>query len=107
MCISDPALQLQRLVARDGTTEEDARNRLSAQMPIGSKAAFADIAIDNNGDTEALRSHVVKLARLLDKKAGKAWRVSWLVPPVALLFALFSILRRQLYGPARRVIKES
>jgi dephospho-CoA kinase len=50
-----PALQLQRLVERDGWVEEEARQRIAAQMPIDDKRALATWLIDNSGsltDTE-------------------------------------------------------
>jgi dephospho-CoA kinase len=48
-------IQLQRLIARDKLTMEEARNRLEAQMDIDVKKERADILIDNSGgqsDTE-------------------------------------------------------
>jgi dephospho-CoA kinase len=50
-----PAVQLQRLVDRDGWVEEEARQRIAAQMPIDDKRALATWLIDNSGslaDTE-------------------------------------------------------
>lgn len=41
--------QLQRLMARDGTSEEQARSRIAAQMPIERKKELADVVIDNSG----------------------------------------------------------
>jgi dephospho-CoA kinase len=46
-------LQLERLRARDGFTEQDARARTQSQMAQASKAALADVLIDNGGNTEA------------------------------------------------------
>ncbi|WP_248924734.1 dephospho-CoA kinase [Paenibacillus hamazuiensis] len=45
-------IQLERLMARDGLTGEQAENRLKAQMPIEEKKALADIVIDNQGTRE-------------------------------------------------------
>jgi len=42
-------MQLQRLMARDGTSEETARLRIAAQLPIERKKEQADIVIDNSG----------------------------------------------------------
>lgn len=42
-------VQLQRLMLRDGLTEEQAGLRLSAQMDIEQKRSMADIVIDNSG----------------------------------------------------------
>lgn len=49
------ALQLQRLVERDGWAEDEARRRLAAQMPIDDKLELATWVVDNSGplaDTE-------------------------------------------------------
>lgn len=45
-------VQLKRLMDRDGLTEEQARQRLSAQMPIEAKKSLADVVIDNSGSLE-------------------------------------------------------
>ncbi|CAA2971843.1 dephospho- kinase [Olea europaea subsp. europaea] len=50
----DSQTQLQRLMARDGTTEEEAKNRINAQMPLDLKRTKADIVIDNTGSLEDL-----------------------------------------------------
>ncbi|WP_127582875.1 dephospho-CoA kinase [Paenibacillus koleovorans] len=42
-------LQLERLMQRDGISEEQARKRIAAQMPIEDKRALADFVIDNSG----------------------------------------------------------
>jgi len=43
------AIQLQRLMERDGLTMDAAQLRLQAQIPIESKKLLADIIIDNTG----------------------------------------------------------
>lgn len=45
----DPAIQLERLIARDGITQAEAEQRLAAQWPIAEKTARADIVIWTNG----------------------------------------------------------
>ncbi|CBI36820.3 unnamed protein product, partial [Vitis vinifera] len=50
----DPETQLQRLLARDRASEEDARNRINAQMSLDLKRSKADIVIDNTGSLEDL-----------------------------------------------------
>jgi len=50
-----PQAQLTRLVVRDGWDEDEARQRVAAQMPIDEKRALATWVIDNSGslaDTE-------------------------------------------------------
>lgn len=51
----DPALQLARLIGRDGANEEDARALVAAQLPLERKEAVADHVIRNDGDLDALR----------------------------------------------------
>nr|GLL26393.1 dephospho-CoA kinase-like [Ipomoea trifida] len=50
----DPETQLHRLMTRDGSTEEEAKNRISSQMSLDIKKTKADIVIDNTGTLEAL-----------------------------------------------------
>jgi dephospho-CoA kinase len=42
-------VQLARLVARVGTSEEDARARIRAQKPLAEKVAVADFVVDTSG----------------------------------------------------------
>jgi dephospho-CoA kinase len=60
-------LQIRRLQARDGSTLEQARAILAAQVPRDVRLAAADDVISNNGDVHALRDQVEKLhARYLE-----------------------------------------
>ena len=56
-CSAD--IQLRRVIARDGSTEEDARALIAAQMPQAAKEAVATRVIRNDGGLEALRSEVL------------------------------------------------
>jgi dephospho-CoA kinase len=47
-----PEVQVTRSVARDGSTEAEARARVRAQMPLVEKANKADYVIDNSGTLE-------------------------------------------------------
>lgn len=38
-----PAVQLQRLMARDGSTKKDAYARIASQMPLGDKIALSEV----------------------------------------------------------------
>lgn len=51
----DPETQLQRLMARDGISEEQARNRINAQTPLDWKRSKADMVIDNSGTLDDTR----------------------------------------------------
>ena len=60
---ASPAVQLARLRERSGLSDEQARKRLAAQLPIDDKRPQATWVIDNSGtlaDTEAQVSHWVQ-----------------------------------------------
>ena len=50
--------QVERLVARDGMTEADARARIAAQLPVEDKKRVADWVIENDGTRSALEARV-------------------------------------------------
>ncbi|RMF85771.1 MAG: dephospho-CoA kinase, partial [Nitrospirae bacterium] len=66
-----PEVQIARLVARDGLSEEEARARLAAQLPIEAKRALADYVIDNGGDRAATAHQVADLYRTLCQEARR------------------------------------
>ena len=72
--LTDPATELARLMARDAMTEDVARTRIAAQMPVADKAALADYVIDNSGSRAETERQVRDVyARLLaDLKAARA-----------------------------------
>lgn len=52
-CVYIPEeMQLERLMARDGFTREEASARLRSQMPAAEKAERADVVIDTSGSIE-------------------------------------------------------
>jgi len=57
----DEPLQLERLMRRDGLTEDQARARIAAQMPQPEKTARADYVIDNSGSPEETSEQVRKI----------------------------------------------
>lgn len=67
-----PALQLQRLMARDGETAESAERILSAQSDRASRLAIADDVIINDGDRGDLERRVRRLHRHYLKLAASA-----------------------------------
>lgn len=67
----DPALQLARLQARDGSTREEAARILAAQASREQRLAVADDVIRNDGDIAALRDQVEKLHRRYSTQADK------------------------------------
>jgi dephospho-CoA kinase len=65
----DPEVQVQRVVARDGTTPEQARQRLAAQWPIADKTARADFVIDTGRTFEDTDRQVDDVLEALRKRA--------------------------------------
>ena len=59
------ALQIERQIARDGCTREEALRRIRAQLPIDEKRDMADRVIDNAGSREETERQVRELYRQL------------------------------------------
>ena len=53
--------QLERLMARDGFTREEAEARLRSQLPADEKAARADVVIDTSGSIQYTRDKLTPL----------------------------------------------
>ena len=62
-------VQIERTMARDACTAEEAERRIAAQLPIDEKRKMADHVIDNSGTVEQTRTQVAELvARLTGGK---------------------------------------
>ncbi len=60
----DESTQMERLIARDRLSLDEALSRIRAQMPLQEKIKFADVVIDNSGTIEETERQVVaSLAR--------------------------------------------
>jgi dephospho-CoA kinase len=64
-----PALQMTRLIERDGLTREEAERRLAAQRPIDEKVRLADFVIRTDGDFARTDAHVAQLVATLRERA--------------------------------------
>mmetsp|Transcript_17140 Transcript_17140/g.51229 ORF Transcript_17140/g.51229 Transcript_17140/m.51229 type:complete len:233 (-) Transcript_17140:58-756(-) len=82
--------QLERLMKRDGFTEEEARKRIGAQMSTEEKKSLATYVIDNNHDLENTKAQVLALfqRRILWSRPAQLQ----LVYQLCLVAVLFSIL---------------
>lgn len=58
------ATQIARAIARDGASADEARARVSAQMPLAAKEAVADIVLHNEGTLAEL---IVQTDAMLDR----------------------------------------
>lgn len=63
---SDPATQLSRLMQRDGLTQEQAEQRVAAQMPLNEKRGLANHVIENSGSREDTHRQVLRLHTKLE-----------------------------------------
>ena len=63
-----PDEQLQRLMARNGYSREEALSRLSAQLPIQDKLPLADLVVNNEGSRDETRKQVATLWRELIRR---------------------------------------
>lgn len=64
-----PALQLKRLMLRDGIDPEAAKARIDSQIPMEEKCRRATIVIDNSGTLSATESQTLKIYHSLSRKA--------------------------------------
>ncbi|XP_032891063.1 dephospho-CoA kinase domain-containing protein [Amblyraja radiata] len=62
----DPQAQLTRLMQRNNLIQEDAEQRISAQMPLEQKRKMASHVIDNSGDPASTYRQVYKLHSQLE-----------------------------------------
>lgn len=59
--------QLQRVMARDGLSKEDAQQRIAIQLPTAQKAAKADIVISTDGTLEETDAQIDRFVKELDQ----------------------------------------
>jgi len=79
---------------RDKSTEEAAMSRIKSQMPISEKIKYADEIIENSGGLEDMEAKISMLLLKLDSEVKWTWLVDWIVPPVGLASALWTLLTR-------------
>ncbi|SDN05895.1 dephospho-CoA kinase [Sediminibacillus halophilus] len=59
----DEQTQKQRLMNRNGFSEEEAIDRIHSQLPLDKKAKMADEIIDNNGSMECSREQLLTILK--------------------------------------------
>jgi dephospho-CoA kinase len=62
--------QVARVMARDGTSEDEARARIRAQLPLAKKIEVADFVIENDGSLERTRERTLEVHRALLARFG-------------------------------------
>ena len=66
---ADPETRVRRLMARNGVSEDEARRRLAAQVPLEDKKAHATWVIDNSGTPDETQAQVERLWHALSIRA--------------------------------------
>jgi len=66
---SSETVQLERLMRLRGLSEEQARRRVAAQMPVAEKAARSHLVVHNDADAEALAGEAQRVYRFLMERA--------------------------------------
>lgn len=59
----DEQIQLERLMTRDQSSEQDAQQRIDSQLPLKDKVKLADAVIDNNGTIEQSKAQLIETLR--------------------------------------------
>ncbi|PSN74427.1 CoaE-domain-containing protein [Corynespora cassiicola Philippines] len=97
--VSDPAIQIQRLMSRDShLTEEDARNRVSSQGDVREKAQRClrrgegrGVVVWNDGDREFLENEVARVMQDVRRRSPRWWGwLLWVCPPLGVIAGLVS-----------------
>ncbi|MGV2937959.1 dephospho-CoA kinase [Mesobacillus sp. LC4] len=57
----DEQTQLERLMKRNGFSEEEAYSRINSQMPLKAKIALADAVVDNSGSIEESKQQLMNI----------------------------------------------
>ncbi|MDO9515557.1 MAG: dephospho-CoA kinase [Syntrophales bacterium] len=65
-----PDVQIERIMERNGYTEEEARDRLRSQMPLDEKIPFADFVVHNEGTREETEAAVEEIWTEILKKGS-------------------------------------
>ena len=70
---AEPEQQVERLMARDGFTREEALLRIASQMPLSEKRLLADHVIDNSGSRERTEQQAREIFGQLNRESkGRA-----------------------------------
>jgi dephospho-CoA kinase len=67
---ADEQAQVMRAVQRDGCSEQEARRRIAAQLPLERKIEVADYVIHNDGSLEQLEQHTLEAHRRILERFG-------------------------------------
>lgn len=100
--LASEAVRLQRILTRDGITEEQARMRMSAQQKDAYYTVRSDFILRNNGTKEELLKQGEDLAKSLTKTENQDWKTALttlfaIVLIIVLITGLYTFIYRRLY----------
>ncbi len=95
-------VRLQRILSRDGITEEQARLRMSAQQKDAYYTVRSDFVLRNNGTKEQLLKQGEELAASLVKTENQDWKTALItlvaiVLVITLITGIYNLTYRRLY----------
>ncbi|MCU0858122.1 MAG: dephospho-CoA kinase [Pontiellaceae bacterium] len=71
LCVTAPEEQIFQRLEKRGLSNEEARKRIAAQMPLAEKAAQADFIVENGGTPDALRRRIMDLIEQIRRDKRK------------------------------------
>ncbi|GBG24546.1 Dephospho-CoA kinase [Hondaea fermentalgiana] len=80
--------QVKRIKERDGLTEEQAMDRIKAQMPVEEKVKRADIVIRNDDSLESFQKQANEVIEQIEAKYKYSLFVLWSLPGIALIASI-------------------
>ncbi|KAG5455463.1 MAG: dephospho-CoA kinase-domain-containing protein [Olpidium bornovanus] len=93
--------QIERLTKRDGVSEEQARQLISAQLSADEKKRLADYVLDNSGTPQATELQIKRF--IFRHEPHWPWTfVQFFFPPIGILSALYVVVRNVWRSYARR-----
>ncbi|TIA90656.1 hypothetical protein E3P99_01460 [Wallemia hederae] len=96
-----PQTQLQRLMARDSVSKEEAEKKMAAQFPIDDKVSLADQVIHNDGTREDTHREVAMVVQQWRDRTRWWYVVQWLCPPLAAAQAAWIIWSKKKQGESK------
>lgn len=94
---SSEEIQIERLMKRNNFTEEEAKSRIKAQMPVEEKCKRSTIVIRNDSTREDLEKRIDEIYSHWRSLNGKGdilidlWRIALVIPVFVLLIVYYSL----------------
>lgn len=77
-------MQLARIIGRNNFSEEEAKRRISSQMPLDKKCEMSDFVIENSGSQSDTLDQTLKVLRVL-QASKEHWKIRGILLATAAL----------------------